>query len=163
MLCVGFGIGHVLAVGLSEYFMPSVTGGGPQKFSPMTALAIISLIILIMGMVCALGGIIGAMLWPTVPASRAYRILPLALGLIIAAQTYAAVFFTEVVFLDPIVFGVTFLGGFISAFVARWIGLGFDWARPWYPAGRCQACGYDLLYTPKDSTCPECGVPVSSP
>ena len=156
---VGYAVGFAISIFIAEAIYPS--SGGEGKFSMSALVVIFSLLICVLGAIHAMGSMIVMALLAVVVVDRRLWFLAGLLGLVCAVIIFALTFYLDVVLLEFASFIAIFLMGGVSALLLRPIGLLMGWARPWYPAGHCQACGYDLLYTPKDSTCPECGTPVS--
>lgn len=155
----GFAIGILFWIGLESLVNPNAYPDA-GKFSTGDLIAIYAILTLVTGGISAFGTFFGAVIGPIVPTSRWFWIAALFLGAINAIAMIGITSTTGLALFSEYGIGAIVAGGLISALVLRSAGLTFDLARPWFPPGSCQSCGYDLRRTPVGGNCPECGAAV---
>ncbi|MEM9348212.1 MAG: hypothetical protein AAGB26_16515 [Planctomycetota bacterium] len=132
----------------------------PEKLTTGEMIMVLALMMCFLGTIAASGALVSAVVCSTVPASRRYWLLAASAGAGNALVLLTAVYVTELIVIEvESCIGVA-VGGMLGPVLVRQVGLLLGWARPWYPPGMCERCGYDLRETPPGSPCPECGAIV---
>ncbi|MEM6258409.1 MAG: hypothetical protein AAF711_07425 [Planctomycetota bacterium] len=132
----------------------------PEKLTTGEMVMVLALLMCFLGMIAASGALASAVVFSAVPTSRRYWLLAALAGAINALVLLTAVYVTDLIVIEAeSCIGVA-VGGLLSGVLVRQVGLLLGWARPWYPPGMCERCGYDLRKTPAGSPCPECGAIV---
>ena len=160
VLFAGYTLPLLATLGLLRLF--SMDGLGDVDFDDVW-LPTLMLVVFALGASALLGAMVGALVLPASVVRRVHWLVCLLMGWVIAKVSMALLFFTDWASLDVGLFLATFLAGGFMALLVRTVAMSAGWARHWYPASSCQACGYDLRVTPISEPCPECGEPRPKP